>query len=398
MSNINAYVTPNVHTDVLVKDYSHAARLYLDSRDGLPYSLAPKASWMYYVTYEINQDAITDASWLARDQSVVGMLVKTADLPKFTPQTEVMHQYNRKTIIQKGITYNPVNITMHDDQSNATHNLWLNYYRYYFADANNGLGTQLSGGAGSLASNAVGGALGGGLLGGVLGGMAGSAVSSLIGGIAGGGKGGFEPGSQYSNLNNLYGATDYGLNSPVVKAPFFKNITIYQLNRQLFTSFQLVNPIISNWEHDRLDQTTGNKVAESKMSIMYETVFYGKGQVQEDNPRGFAKLQYDHTPSSLGIGDHMNGTINGALDILGDVTGLGNTGKSPINLLNAAVLGAGILSGATTNILGGGVSPTGVLGKILQDTKIGSTLNGLGINLGGQQAGTFQGTPVSVSK
>ena len=402
MPKVTDYLTPSTKNNTLVKDYRHASLLYLTSRDGLPYSLVPKTSWMYYVTYEINQDAITDASWLARDQSVVGMLVKSVELPKFTSQIEVMNQYNKKTIVQKSVTYNPVSISMHDDQSNVTHNLWLNYYRYYLADANNGAGTQLSNNAGSLASNAVSGVFGGGGLGGLAGNILGGVAGNLVSGIAdktiaGSGKGGYTPSSQYAT-SNLFGATDYGLNSPLMKSPFFKSITIYQLNRQLFTSFQLVNPIIANWEHDKLDQT-GNKLAESRMSVQYETVFYGKGQVTEDNPRGFATLQYDTDPSPLGLGDHSNGTVTGALDLIGDVTGIGNTGKSPINLLNAAVLGAGILTGGSA--LGANASPTGIIntlvGGALADTSLGNTLGGLGINFGNSGASSFQGTPVSVA-
>lgn len=395
MPDVGAYLKPN-NSGVIVKSYQHASRLYLD---GL-YGLAPKASWMYYVVFDINPAAITDPSWLSKQHTTeVGMLVKSADLPKFSLQTETVNQYNRKTVIQKGITYNPVSIALHDDQNNTTHNLWLNYYRYYFADANNGIGTQLANGAGALVSSAIGNAFNGaagGLASSLLGGLTGNSTSNLISGLASGGKGGFSPSSQYGNNNNLYGATDYGLNSPLTKAPFFRSITIYQMNRHLFTSFQMVNPLLSTWDHDKVDQTA-SKFAESRMTVAYETVFYGQGQIKKDNPTGFAVFHYDNDSSPLGVGDQnkLPGALLGAVDLFGDVTGTGNTGKNPINGLNAAVLGAGLLAGQA-NLLGGNnnFSIGGVLGGMAQ-----TGLSKLGIpnlNLGRSGDTNTQGEPVSV--
>lgn len=400
MPDVGAYLKPS-NSNLIVKSYQHASRLYLDNL----YGLAPKASWMYYVLYDINPSAITDPSWLSREHTTeIGMLVKSADLPKFSPQTEVVNQYNRKTVIQKGITYNPVNIVMHDDQNNTTHNMWLNYYRYYFGDANNGVATQLARGAGQIASNLVSkslggfGGAGGALAGSILGGIAGNGITGAINGIAGGGKGGFEPGSQYSNNNNLYGATDYGMNSPLVRAPFFRSITIYQMNRHLFTSFQLVNPIISQWEHDKVDQSQ-SKFAESKMTVAYETVFYGKGQVTKDNPTGFAMFHYDNDPSPLGVGNQrLPGALLGAIDLFGDVTGIGNTGNNPINGLNAAILGAGILTGGITGLGGlnsSGFSIAGALGGLAQGglNRLGIPLN---LGFGANNDTQTQGQPVNV--
>ena len=397
MPDVGAYLQPN-NSGVFLKSYQHASRLYLD---GL-YGLAPKASWMYYVVFDINPAAITDPSWLSKQHTTeVGMLVKSADLPKFSLQTETVNQYNRKTVIQKGITYNPVSIALHDDQNNTTHNLWLNYYRYYFADANNGIATQLANGAGALASSAISGALGGfggaagGLAGSIAGGIAGNGVSGLITGLAAGGKGGFSPGSQYGNNNNLYGATDYGLNSPLTRAPFFRTITIYQMNRHLFTSFQLVNPLLSSWDHDKVDQTQ-SKFAESRMNVAYETVFYGQGQVKKDNPTGFAVFHYDNDPSPLGVGNQnsLPGALLGAIDLFGDVTGTGNTGNNPINTLNAAVLGAGLLAGQA-NLLGGNnaFSIGGALGGLAQT---GLSKLGINLNLGRSADTTAQGEPISL--
>ena len=85
--------------------------------------------------------------------------------------------------------------------------------------------------------------------------------------------------NKYLPPNDLFNPVNYGLNSKLVVAPFFRSITIYQLNRKIFTSYKLVNPLLASWDHDRLDQTAGSKLSESKMNVNYEAVFYGVGKV-----------------------------------------------------------------------------------------------------------------------
>jgi hypothetical protein len=55
----------------------------------------------------------------------------------------------------------------------------------------------------------------------------------------------------------------------------------------------------------------------------------------------------------------------------GDVTGIGNTGNNPINGLNAAILGAGILTGGITGL--GGLNSSGF--------SIAGATNGSSVNL-----------------
>lgn len=398
MPAVGSYLQPTSINGTTLKSYSHASRLYLDNL----YALAPKSGWLYYVVFNINPAAITDPSWLnQQSQTEAGMLVKSADLPRFSAQTEVMNQYNRKTVIQKGLTYNPVTITMHDDMSNITHGMWLNYYKYHFADAATGAITQLANGLGQVVSGGIGAQFSGngakGLAGGLLGGVAGSAVSGLIGssGLAGGAAGGFTPGNQYSSFKGIYTPTDYGMNSALVTAPFFRSITMYQMNRQLFTSYTLVNPIISGWDHDKIDQSNGSKLAESKMTVTYETVAYGVGQVKKDNPTGFAVFHYDNDPSPIGVGSGSStgqGMLYGAADVFGNAFGIGNNGKNPINGLNAAVLGAGILTGGATNAFGGSFS---VLGSLSNKLGLGTGFNGgpggsnLNLDIGEAASGVY---------
>jgi hypothetical protein len=370
MPSIGNFLQSVVDTGIQVKDFAHASRLYADN----VFALAPKAGWLYYVVFDVEPSAITDKQWANQQRlSEVGMLVKAADLPKFSIATEVVNQYNRKTVIQKNINYNPVSINMHDDQSNVVHNLWVNYYRYYYADSTWGgtgpIGTARDNTPGAFQNN------------------------------------------KYLPSTDLFNPVNYGLNSRLTVAPFFRSITIYQLNRKLFTSYKLVNPIIASWEHDRLDQTQGNKVAESKMSVNYEAVFYGVGRVRKDTPTGFAVFHYDTSPSPLSLAGGGNnslfgpgGVIPGALEIFGDVSNILNpeSSVSPLGVLGTVIKGASLVRNVK-GITREGLRAEGysILQGTLRNISQGG-LNGLGVNLNLQKgnnfatAGQFLGTPVAV--
>lgn len=369
MPSLGSYLQPVIGDIGNMKDYAHASRLYADN----VFSLAPKAGWMYYVVFDIDPSTITDSTW-ANKQKVteVGMLVKSADLPKFTVQTEVVNQYNRKTVIQKGMTYNPINITMHDDQSNVVHNMWLNYYRYYFADSTWGgtgpIGTEQDNTPGAYQNN------------------------------------------KYLPSNDLFNPVNYGLNSQLVVAPFFRSVTIYQLNRKAFTSFKLVNPIVQSWDHDKLDQTQGARLAESRMALNYEAVFYGQGLIRKDTPTGFAIFHYDTSPSPLSIAGGGNnsifgpgGVIPGALDIFGNIENVGATGN-PLSALGVALKGVNLVRNVKS-ITADSLRSEGyaILNNALQKAGQGG-LNGLGVNLNLNKSnnyatsGQFLGTPVAVAQ
>ena len=369
--DIGKFLQPVINTGIQMKDYAHASRLYADS----VFALAPKAGWLYYVVFDIEPSALTDQQWANQQRiSEVGMLVKAADLPKFNIQTETVNQYNRKTVIQKNISYTPVSLSMHDDQSNVVHNLWLNYYRYYFADSTWGgtgpIGTARDNTPGAYQNN------------------------------------------KYLPPNDLFNPVNYGLNSKLVSAPFFRSITIYQLNRKLFTSYKLVNPLIKSWDHDRLDQTAGGKLAESKMTVEYEAVFYGTGQVKKDAPTGFATFHYDTSPSPLSIAGGGNnsvfgpgGVVPGALELFGDVSNILNpdSNVSPLGVLGTALKGVNLVQNAK-KITKESLRAEGyaILDRTLRNVAQGG-LNGLGINLNLNKGtnylsggGNFSGTPVAV--
>jgi hypothetical protein len=351
MSDLTSFLS-SVLSEGWMRDQQHASRLY--RQDNL-YDLAPKTTWIYYVSFKINP-AITkylDPSWYTRyvTNNVIGQLVKSADLPKYTVTTETLNQYNRKTQVQTKLEYQPISITLHDDMANSTNDLWFNYFRYTNAD---GTYSKPSKGASQYSVKPA------------------------------------EWGNtKYDTMPNRYGF------DPEANEPFFDNITIYLLNKQRYLSFTLVNPIIKEWRHGEVDQTQANKLLDSRMTVVYETVLYGKGHAGTMEP-AFNKNHYDKTPSPLSIagGGAANlfgagGVVAGATGIFGEGGSLAsasspwdyakvaiqtaNLAKNVSNLNSKAsineVLGLGVsaITGAAQNIRSG-QSPTGGGLQILTPT------------------------------
>ena len=321
-----------------MKDFQHADRLYVRNN----YARAPKSGFLYFVDFTINVQALSDKQWREQDKPSVGLLVKRLDLPKFKIMTETLNQYNRKTQVQTKLNYEPVTMDFHDDNSDITNKLWQNYYRYYFADSlynkNN---------ASAFTDN------------------------------------------KYSEVNYAYGLDNFQ------RAPFFTAIDIYVLHQQKFTQYTLVNPIVTAWAHDALDQSATDKVLASKMSLMYESVEYNYGKIDKNQLSGtFTARYYDKSPSPLGVAGNGTNTLFGAGGVLagaGNVFGQLASG----NILGAAIAAATVkrnlsqinkatilnevtvgTSSILNNLAATGTQPNGI-GNVAQTQ---SNQSGLGVN------------------
>jgi hypothetical protein len=260
----------------MFKSYGHATRLYVDNN----FARAPKLGFLYFVVFNMNRDAIKELQWAALGRFDVGFLVNKIDMPKFKITTETLNQYNRKTVIQSKIEYQPVNINFHDDNSEITNGLWKNYYKYYYAD-------------------------------------------SVYGDKPGGTQNGFITGfndTKYQTVDNAYGLSNEQ------RLPFFESIDIYVLHQGKFTEIRLINPLVTSWDHDGLDQSQGNKLLNNKMSVAYENVIYKQGQiVKETNPPGFAAEYYDNVPGPLSVGGNAaNAGLSSGQEQIFSYTGKNN--------------------------------------------------------------------------
>jgi hypothetical protein len=254
-------------------DWKHATRVFSQNT----FALAPKAKFSYHVFFEFNPNAVAMAPQFAEKHKLeAGLLVKSTDLPKFNIETDVKNQYNRKKIIYKNINYEPVNITMHDDNVGVTNALWALYYGYYSNDRFNN-------------PNAWGEAKG-----------------------------------PYSRLDEGF---RYGLDTDEsdrrVREPFFRSITIYTMGRRRFVSYKLINPHIATWSHGNVNYSESNGTMESVMTLNYESVIYGAGEVSKGDqgePKGFGSFKYDVTPSPLSLFGGTTSTLFGPGGLLAGAT------------------------------------------------------------------------------
>lgn len=236
-----------------LKDYTHASKTFVTNG----YENAPKFKFLFHVYFNLNTTQIPAlATALKQDQSTIGLLVKNIELPKFSIDTEVLNQYNRKRVVQKKIDYDPVKVTFHDDGGDLIRSLWYNYYAYYFKDPSqkyNGVpNNNGSSGASATAPN------------------------------------GFDY-NRRDIYDNERTVNDWGYIGEAYqdvrnnsgrggKPSFFRDISIYGFNQHKFVEYVLINPVIKDWNHDNYDYAeTG--FMENSMTLQYETVKYYSGAV-----------------------------------------------------------------------------------------------------------------------
>jgi hypothetical protein len=271
----------------LVSNWQHATRIFVDDT----YRLAPRTKFMFYVRFEIDKTAHKAPAFTAKHGDEVGFLVKSADLPKFNFDSVTKNQYNRKKIVYKQINYEPVNISLHDDNAGIVNALWAIYYGYYIVDRNLPVSAY---GATHLRANKT-------------------------------------------PLDSFR----YGMDNDI-STPFFKSISIYTLSRRRFLGYTLINPRIKSWNHGSVAYAEGDTL-ESQMTLEYEAVKYSAGTVSVNNPKGFATLHYDLVPSPLSVagGGVSNltgdgGVLDGLEQIFGDI-GSGATFNSFGGFLGTAI-------------------------------------------------------------
>jgi hypothetical protein len=307
-----------------VRDYTHAAKTFRTNS----YQNAPKLKFLFHVYFEINPAAYSKG---IATGSNFGLEVKSVGLPKYSFDTHVMNQYNRKRIVQTKLKYNPVTINFHDDNGNMINDMWYNYYTYYYKDANKPV----------LQSTGT------------------STVQTVVNAVTNAGSTDYNSRTTYKP--DITGDEDWGYigessfqsgtvsqaNQGISKIPFFKSIQIYGFNQHQFMQYTLINPIITSFEHDTYNYAEGSGVMENKMTIDYETVKYAEGALNGTNPSstvtGFGiQTNYDTTLSPIAR-PGSNATILGQ-------GGLVNAGTGIINdLANGNILNAVRTAGTAYN-------------------------------------------------
>ena len=301
----------NVDLDVHLRDARHAHQLYTEHS----MAAAPKTKFLYHVVFQPNVGAVaagdaTNSNSL-KFQKEIGVLCKSIELPQYRVSVDNKQQYNRKKNVQTRIDYQDVTIKLHDDNVGMTRGMLEEYYRYYFRDGNNDPT-----------------------------------------------KGSFMPRDKYSP-----DVPKYGLDNDTI-IPFFKDIRIYQLARREWFSYTLINPLVTQWGHDTLDNADGSSFMENSLAVAYEGVIYDHGTIDDNEPVGFTdqETRYDNVPSPLGYWDEGLAIQSAKPTLLRK----GNSSSTPSGLLGRI---AGFSQNPVTSVQGDASSLPGALPGYLVPTQ-----------------------------
>jgi len=273
-----------------LRDYTHASKTF--GIKGGSYNLVPRNKFLFYVYFNLNTGIPAVANLVSGGKSnVIGLMVKTAQLPGYQIDVGTMNQYNRKRLIQTKINYNPAQIVFNDDHSDLIRNMWYQYYQYYYSDPTYKYGNtpNQSGTLGQIQ------------------------VPAVLGGAA-------YVNDTYTPSRGVqhWGLSGQGYNNPTLQSlatslltgpasgqlPFFNDITIYGMAQKSYAQYTMINPLITDWVHDTYDYSQGNGVVTHTMTIKYEAVKYYSGDIggeQPSNPvTGFADPAfYDNNISAI---------------------------------------------------------------------------------------------------
>lgn len=311
-----------------LKDYSHASKTFRSNG----YELTPRYKFLFHVFFNINTGQIPalQSVFGNGDVASIGLMVKTVQLPSYYVDVETLNQYNRKRLVQKKIEYNPVQIVFNDDQGDLIRNMWYNYYSYYYKDPSQKYeGNPVTNGTiGNLQTLANG---------------FGYNTRDIYDNSRQVNDWGYI-GEGYTDSSSFTGASNN-------KPPFFRDIKIYGLSQKKFASYVLINPMVTEWQHDQYDYSAGNGTMTNTMTVRYETVKYYSGAIGGAQPSntvaGFADpAHYDTRRSALarpGSTDSVfgqGGLIDAGTGILQDLEAI-TSGRGGLQNVIGAVQKAG---------------------------------------------------------
>ena len=127
---------------------------------------------------------------------------------------------------------------------------------------------------------------------------------------------------------------------------FFKEIRISTMARGEYVTFTLVNPILSEWSHDDVNNSDLSGTLENRISVAYEAVFYESGAVRagaNGSPTGFGQDHYDTTPSPISLAGGGGGTLGSAIEGAFSLYDFIASGEAYENPLLAVLMGANLI-------------------------------------------------------
>lgn len=283
-----------------IRDFQHASRTFVDSL----YRLSPKLGTLYHVFVDLNQN-IAGTDQLSQIET--GMMAKSITLPKFNVQNKIHNAYNRKMVQQERVSYDPVNITFHDDSADVVRLFWQKYYQYYYRDGDY-LGNEQT----------------------------------------------YNYDSKYKQRQQqMWG---YSPQANDNNQAYINAIRIYSLHQKRFSSYYLIRPMITGFQHGQ-HQAGEYTPLEHQMTVAYESVLYETGPVSNGTVMGFSEVHYDHTPSPLRNAGAAIGSVEGIIKGVqnGDLGSIIHGGINAVNILTGSDIQLKQAPGLDLSVIGNSI-------------------------------------------
>jgi len=206
-----------------VRDFRNAYQLRPDN-------VPPRFKFEGYVNFIINRALFLDTQ-TAEFRNQISSLVRSATLPSVEFKTEVKNRYNNKKIIQTGVEYKPVSITVLDTVGNEWLTLLMKYYSYNYMNPRN----KQSGTDRDISDS-----------------------QSL---------------SQTINLSSKFGSTSFDSNEAGLAVNrfkyFFERIDYVLYHGERAVQYSLLNPVLKGFDPGDLDYSSSD-LMEFKLEFEYE--------------------------------------------------------------------------------------------------------------------------------
>ncbi len=220
------------HRKFFLKDFRNAEHYKPDIAP-------PRQKFQGYVNFIINRRLIGMLPGTSEFRTRISSLVRTASLPELTFQTEIKNSFNRKKVLQTGVEYSPVSMTVMDTIQNEWLTLFMKYYSYHYMNPRNKFNDT-------------------------------ERDTSFMGGDTHGGyqKSSFGTGAGDTPKGYQWSSNDFGMDLGVTKN-FFERIDMILYHGNKGVQYSLFNPMMTGFSPSEIDYSSG-EVMDFKIDFAYE--------------------------------------------------------------------------------------------------------------------------------
>lgn len=190
-----------------------------------------------YVNFILNRD-LFNSIYGTKDgednfRTTISSLVSTATMPGVQFQTETLNQYNRKKIVNTGVSYDPVSMQVYDTVGNEWLILLMKYFSYHYMNPRN--------------ANSAG-------------------DRDLYGGVSR--FGGYETIESFFGEDGIFDSNAAGYNTNIT-ANFFERIDYVMMHGNRGVQYSLINPVLTGFKSSDLNYT-GSELRNFSLNFEYE--------------------------------------------------------------------------------------------------------------------------------